>query len=102
MVVGYADDEETVKTTQLGAQSAVKVKYYVTEGDGKSSIEPSRIEPRAGVVKSKDVKIDFVPSGTTLTEELAVVDAGERAASRCSCAEEEGQESSSHADAAPL
>jgi len=74
VIVGYAEDEETVKMTQLGAQRAVNVKYYLTEGESKRGVDPSRLEPRTGVVKSKSVKIYFVPSGATLKEESTVVD----------------------------
>jgi len=74
VVVGYADEQESVTMSQLGGQRAVNVKYYLTEGEGKSGIDASRLEPRTGVTKSKSVKIYFVPSGTTFTEESTVVD----------------------------
>ena len=74
VIVGYAEDEETVKMTQLGAQRAVNVKYYLTEGESKRGVDASRLEPRTGVVKSRSVKIYFVPSGATLKEESTVVD----------------------------
>ena len=74
VIVGYADEQESVTATQVGAQRAVNVKYYLTEGEGKSGIDASRLEPRTGVTKSKSVKIYFVPSGATFTEESTVVD----------------------------
>ena len=60
--------------TELGAQRAVNVKYYLTEGEGKSGIDASRLEPRTGTVSDKSVKIYFVPSGATLTEETMAID----------------------------
>jgi len=74
VIVGYADEEEKVKMTELGAQRAVNVKYYLTEGEGKSGIDASRLEPRTGTVSDKSVKIYFVPSGATLTEETMAID----------------------------
>jgi outer membrane protein OmpA-like peptidoglycan-associated protein len=74
VVVGYTDEEETVKMTQLAGQRAVNVKYYLTVGEGGAAIDPSRIQARAGTVKSKGAKIYLVPSGATFTEESTVVD----------------------------
>jgi len=74
VVVGYTDETETVKMTQLAGQRAVNVKYYLTTGEGGAAIDPSRIQVRAGTVKSKSAKIYIVPSGATFTEESTPVD----------------------------
>ena len=74
VVVGYTDETETVKMTQLAGQRAVNVKYYLTSGEGGAGIDASRIEARSGTVKEKGAKIYIVPEGATFTEESTVVD----------------------------
>ncbi len=74
IVVGYTDETETVKITQLAGQRAVNVKYYLTSGEGGAGIDASRIEARTGTVKSKSAKIYIVPAGATFTEESTPVD----------------------------
>ena len=71
VIVGYAAN---ANAPQLAAQRAVNVKYYLTQGEGGSSIDPSRIQPRTGTTGSNSVKIYFVPSGATFTEPSTVVD----------------------------
>jgi len=74
VVVGYTDETETVKMTQLAGQRAVNVKYYLTSGEGGAGIDASRIEARSGTVKEKGAKIYIVPEGATFTEETTPVD----------------------------
>jgi hypothetical protein len=74
VVVGYTDEQETVKMTQLAGQRAVNVKYYLTSGEGGAGIDASRIQVKAGTVKSKSAKIYIVPEGATFTEESTTVD----------------------------
>ena len=74
VVVGYTDEQETVKMTQLAGQRAVNVKYYLTSGEGGAGVDTSRIQVKAGTVKSKSAKIYIVPEGATFTEESTVVD----------------------------
>ena len=74
VVVGYTDETETVKMTQLAGQRAVNVKYYLTSGEGGAGIDASRIEARSGTVKTKGAKIYIVPEGATFTEESTVID----------------------------
>src|ERR1700730_11706346 len=74
VVVGYTDELETVKMTQLAGQRAVNVKYYLTSGEGGAGIDASRVQVKAGTVKSKSAKIYIVPSGATFTEESTPVD----------------------------
>ena len=74
VVVGYTDETETVKMTQLAGQRAVNVKYYLTSGEGGAGVDASRIEARSGTVKEKGAKIYIVPEGATFTEESTPVD----------------------------
>lgn len=74
VVVGYTDETETAKMTQLAGQRAVNVKYYLTSGEGGAGIDASRIEPRTGTVKEKGAKVYIVPEGATFTEESTGVD----------------------------
>ncbi len=75
VVVGYTDEEESIKVTQLGAQRSVNVKYYLVNGEGGSQIDASRVEVRtSGTVKEKGAKVYFVPAGATFNEESVVVD----------------------------
>jgi hypothetical protein len=75
VIVGYTDEEESMKVTQLGAQRSVNMKYYLVHGEGGSQIDASRIEVRTGgTVKEKGAKVYFVPSGATFSEESVVVD----------------------------
>jgi hypothetical protein len=75
VIVGFAEDEESVKVTQLGAQRAVNVKYYLVNGEGGSQIDATRLDVRTtGTVKQKGAKIYFVPSGATFNQETVAVD----------------------------
>ena len=74
VVVGYTEEQETVKMTQLAGQRAVNVKYYLTSGEGGAGIDASRIQVKAGTVKSKSAKIYIVPEGATFAEESTAVD----------------------------
>ena len=54
VIVGYTDEEETVKVTQLGAQRSVNMKYYLVNGEGGSQIDASRVEVRtSGTVRRR-------------------------------------------------
>ncbi len=75
VIVGYSDDEETIKVKQVGAQRAVNVKYYLVNGEGGNQIDATRLDVRtSGAVKDKAAKIYFVPSGATFSEESVAVD----------------------------
>ena len=74
VVVGYTDETETVKMTQLAGQRAVNVKYYLTSGEGGAGVDASRIEARSGMVKEKGAKMYIVPEGATFAEESTAVD----------------------------
>lgn len=74
-VVGYEEEEETIKAMQMGAQRAVNIKKYLTEGEGKAGIDQSRVVPVKGKLKSKSGKIYFIPQGATFTaEETETID----------------------------
>jgi len=69
VVVGYAEDEEVVKVSNIDGQRSVNVKYYLTSGEGQAQIDPSRIEARKGPHGNKSVKLYFVPEGANFTGE---------------------------------
>jgi hypothetical protein len=74
VIVGFAEDEETVKMTQLAGQRAVNVKYYFTEGEGGQQIDPSRFQVKTGSEKSRKIRIYRVPPGAKVPEEVIAVD----------------------------
>ena len=75
VIVGYTDDQETMTASQLGAQRAVNMKYYLVNGEGQQQIDATRIDVlTSGTVKEKGAKIYFVPSGATFTQESVAVD----------------------------
>ena len=74
VIVGYAEDDETTTMTQLAGQRAVNVKYYLTQGEGGQQISPSMLQVKAGVEKTKAIRIYRVPSGATFTEQATTVD----------------------------
>jgi hypothetical protein len=74
VIVGYAEDDETVKMTQLAGQRSVNVKYYLTEGEGGQHIDPSMLQVKAGSEKSKKIRIYKVPPGAALPEQVTDVD----------------------------
>jgi len=75
-VVGYEEEEETVKATQLGAYRAVNIKRYLTEGEGKAGIDQGRVIPVKGKAqKDRSAKLYFVPQGAQFTaEETETID----------------------------
>jgi hypothetical protein len=74
VIVGYAEDDETVKMTQLAGQRSVNVKYYLTQGEGGQHIDPAMLQVKAGSEKSKKIRIYKVPPGATLPEQVTDVD----------------------------
>jgi outer membrane protein OmpA-like peptidoglycan-associated protein len=71
-IVGFTDQEEVVKSEQLGAQRAVNVKYYLTTDELGPKVDASRLEPRKGGTKGKTAHFYFVPQGATFTQEESV------------------------------
>jgi hypothetical protein len=74
VIVGFAEDEETVKMTQLAGQRAVNVKYYFTQGEGGQQIDPSLLQVKTGSEKSRKIRIYKVPPGGKVPEEVIAVD----------------------------
>jgi outer membrane protein OmpA-like peptidoglycan-associated protein len=74
VIVGYAEDVETEKETQLAGQRAVNVKYYLTQGEGGQQINPSLLQVKAGAEKTKAIRIYRVPNGAAFTEQTTTVD----------------------------
>jgi hypothetical protein len=59
--VGYIDQSEA-KTTNLAAQRAANVLYYLTT-DSSPIVDPSRLEAHQGGVRSQSTHFYFVPEG---------------------------------------
>ena len=68
-MVGYAEEEEVAKVSDIDGQRSVNVKYYLTSGERQAQIDPSRIEARKGTHGSKSAKLYFVPEGATFNGE---------------------------------
>src|SRR5271166_5691928 len=64
VIVGNAEPAE--KRKNLAAERAVDSKFYLTEGEAKQGIDPSRIEVRTGSGGTKTAEYWIVPSGATL------------------------------------
>jgi len=63
VIVGNADPSE--KRKNLAAERAVDSKAYLTGGEAKQSIDPSRIETRTGNGGTKTAEYWVVPAGAT-------------------------------------
>ena len=75
-IVGYTDEQESIKVQTLGSQRSVNVKFYLTT-DGPTKVDPSRVQPRTGGNKGKATHFYFVPEGNMCggqLEEGVVVD----------------------------
>lgn len=66
VVVGNADPSE--KRKNLAAERAVDVKAYISGGEAKQNIDPSRIETRTGNAGTMTSEQWIVPSGATFPE----------------------------------
>jgi hypothetical protein len=66
VVVGNADPSE--KRKNLAAERAVDVKAYISGGEAKQNIDPSRIETRTGNEGTMTSEQWIVPSGATFPE----------------------------------
>ena len=67
VVVGYAEEEETVKVSDIDGQRSENVKYYLTSGESQAQVDPSRIEARKGPHGSRSANFYFLPEGATFT-----------------------------------
>jgi hypothetical protein len=66
VVVGNADPSE--KRKNLAGERAVDVKAYISGGEAKQNIDPSRIETRTGNEGTMTSEQWIVPSGATFPE----------------------------------
>ena len=66
VVVGNADPKE--KRKNLAAERAVDVKAYISGGEAKQNIDPSRIETRTGTEGTITSEQWIIPSGATFPE----------------------------------
>ncbi|MGB9074016.1 MAG: hypothetical protein WCC22_15370 [Terriglobales bacterium] len=66
VVVGNADPKE--KRKNLAAERAVDVKAYISGGEAKQNIDPSRIETRTGTEGTMVTEQWIVPAGATFPE----------------------------------
>jgi len=73
VVVGHGDPSEKNGAT-LAAQRAVNSKLYLTEGEAKQGIDPSRIEARSGDQTGQSAEFWLVPPGAEFTAPGQVVD----------------------------
>ena len=48
VVIGYADEQESVTVSDIDGQRSENIKYYLTSGESQAQIDPSRIEARKG------------------------------------------------------
>jgi hypothetical protein len=70
VVVGNADPAEVTKSKHknLAAERAVDVKFYISGGEAKQNIDPSRIETRTGNAGVANSEQWIVPAGATFPE----------------------------------
>ena len=66
VVVGNADPKE--KRKNLAAERALNVKAYISGGEAKQNIDPSRIEARTGNGGTKTSEQWIIPAGATFPE----------------------------------
>jgi hypothetical protein len=63
VVVGNADPKE--KRKNLAAERALNVKAYISGGEAKQNIDPSRIETRTGSAGTANSEHWIIPAGAT-------------------------------------
>jgi hypothetical protein len=66
VVVGNAGPKE--KRKNLAAERAVDVKAYISGGEAKQNIDPSRIECRTGTEGTSNTEHWIIPAGATFPE----------------------------------
>ena len=67
VIVGQADPDEK-EATRLAAERAINSKSYLTGGEAKQAIDPSRIEVRTGTGGGRRAEYYVVPAGATFSE----------------------------------
>jgi len=75
VVVGYAEEQETVEISEVDSLRAANAKTYLTSGEAKQQIDPGRIEARKSSDRSMGRKSNFyfVPEGGTFTVKDTVI-----------------------------
>lgn len=68
VAVGFADPDEAKKRKNLAAERAVNAKAYLTGGEAKQSIDPSRIEVRTGSGGGQKAEFWIVPAGASFEQ----------------------------------
>jgi len=70
VIVGYSEDDEQIEGQDLAAFRAYNAKQYLTTGEGKQNIDPSRIEVRESTTRGqgKTVKVYWIPAGGQFTQ----------------------------------
>ena len=66
-MVGFADEEESLKISDIDGQRSENIKYYLTSGESQAQIDPSRIEARKGPHGNRSATLYFLPEGATFT-----------------------------------
>jgi len=67
VIVGQADPDEK-EASRLMAERAINSKSYLTGGEAKQAIDPSRIEVRTGTGGGRRAEYYIVPAGATFSE----------------------------------
>jgi len=67
VIVGQADPDEK-EATRLAAERAINSKSYLSGGEAKQAIDPSRIEVRTGTGGGRRAEYYIVPAGATFSE----------------------------------
>jgi hypothetical protein len=66
--VGFADPAELKKRKNLAGERAVDAKAYLSGGEAKQGIDPSRLEVRTGAGGGQKTEFWLVPAGANFTE----------------------------------
>jgi len=75
VVVGFAEEEEEIKVSDVESLRSVNAKSYLTGGEAKQQIDPTRVEARKSSDRGngKAAKLYFVPEGGTFTVQDTIV-----------------------------
>jgi hypothetical protein len=68
VVIGQADEAESKKRKNLAAERALNSKAYLSGGEAKQAIDPSRMEVRTGSTGGQKAEYWVVPAGATFNE----------------------------------
>jgi outer membrane protein OmpA-like peptidoglycan-associated protein len=68
VIVGFADPDELKKRKNLAGERAVDAKAYLSGGEAKQAIDPSRLEVRTGSGGGQKTEFWLVPAGANFTE----------------------------------